>query len=109
MRCQMAPYQQALCNLVARSCQEQGLRSVSIHNPVMELRNICNHPFISKLHVPGAEGGLPRHALPAHVRTCGKLEVLDRTLCKLRSADHRVRSDFRFSMLPGGWRFYRLP
>jgi len=56
----MSPYQQALCELVARSCQEQGLKGVSIHNPVMELRNVCNHPFISKLHVQ------ERHTKPTH-------------------------------------------
>ena len=90
VHCQMAPYQEALCEIVAKSSQEKGLRGVSIHNSVMELRNICNHPFISRLHVPGSEGGLPRHPLPPRARTCGKLEVLDRVLCRLRSSNHRV-------------------
>jgi len=42
------------------------------------------------LGVQGSESSLPRHKLPAHLRTCGKMEMLDRILCKLRLANHRV-------------------
>ncbi|KAF8650376.1 hypothetical protein HU200_063962 [Digitaria exilis] len=45
----------------------------SVHNSVMELRNICNHPYLSQLHVEEIEGYLPKHFLPSIVRLCGKL------------------------------------
>jgi hypothetical protein len=36
------------------------------------------------------EGYLPRHYLPSIVRLCGKLEMLDRLLPKLKATGHRV-------------------
>ena len=36
------------------------------------------------------EGHLPRHYLPSIVRLCGKLEMLDRLLPKLKATGHRV-------------------
>ena len=52
---------------------------------------VCNHPLLSRLHAEGAESGLaPCHPLPAEVRLCGKVEVLDRMLCKLRAGGHKV-------------------
>jgi len=73
--------------------------SIGVQNAVMEARNIANHPFLAKLH-PLAAGAGPRassatrdgHPLPLFVRASGKLEALDRLLCKLRAAgaDHRV-------------------
>lgn len=72
----------------------------AVNNTVMELRNICNHPFISRLHPPHAEDGLLAGAtgatgtgtsLPPLVSLCGKLEVLDRVLVKLAATGHKVR------------------
>ena len=74
--------------------------SVGVQNAVMEARNIANHPFLARLHPRAAEGALSsssknnrhHHPLPLIVRASGKLEALDRLLCKLRAAgaDHRV-------------------
>ena len=47
----ISAYQEALLALVGRGIEEGGLSGVSIHNSVMEMRNICNHPYLSKLHV----------------------------------------------------------
>ncbi len=52
---------------------------------MMELRVICNHPFLSRLHPEHGEEMLPRGTLPLELRTCGKLEVLDRMLVKLHA------------------------
>ncbi|KAF8650583.1 hypothetical protein HU200_063960 [Digitaria exilis] len=38
------------------------------------------------------EGYLPKHFLPSIVRLCGKLEMLDRLLPKLKATGHRVRT-----------------
>lgn len=56
----------------------------------MELRNICNHPYLSQLHSEETEKVLPPHYLPIVVRFCGKLEMLDRILPKLKAANHKV-------------------
>jgi hypothetical protein len=40
------------------------------------------------------ENVLPPHYLPIVVRLCGKLEMLDRILPKLKAANHRVRKFF---------------
>jgi hypothetical protein len=57
IRCPASAYQQGLCALVQRGLEQQaagsaqqgqqkagGVRGVS--NSLMELRNICNHPFL---------------------------------------------------------------
>ena len=51
IRCESSAYQQALSSLVGRAVTEGGLKGISINNSVLELRKICNHPLISKLHV----------------------------------------------------------
>lgn len=51
VKCQLAPYQMELCRILEAGVSAGGLPGVSIHNPVMELRNICNHPYLSRLHV----------------------------------------------------------
>ena len=47
----LAPYQEALLALVKEGVAQRGMAGVSIHNSLMEMRDICNHPFLSKLHV----------------------------------------------------------
>lgn len=49
----------------------------------------------SRLHAEGAEAALPPHPLPAEVRLCGKLEVLDRILAKLHAGGHKVSRRLR--------------
>eukprot|EP00898_Chlorokybus_atmophyticus_P006002 jgi/Chlat1/6402/Chrsp45S06022 len=64
----------------------------AIHNTVMELRNVANHPFISCLHNDEVEELLKvmHPSLPPLVRACGKLELLDRVLPKLLATGHKV-------------------
>ena len=47
----------------------------------------------SSLHVDSCEGLLPEHPMPAALRVCGKLAVLDGLLIKLLAAGHKVRMD----------------
>lgn len=63
-----------------------------VNNSMAELRNISNHPFLSRLHPEGSELLLPPHPLPAALRVCGKLAVLDSLLTKLCAAGHKVCS-----------------
>lgn len=50
---------------------------------VMELRKVCNHPY---LNYPLKTMGVTEHV----VRACGKLYLLDRILVKLKRTGHRV-------------------
>ncbi|KAG8094264.1 hypothetical protein GUJ93_ZPchr0012g20724 [Zizania palustris] len=91
VRCEASAYQKLLMTRVEENLGGIGAVKVrSVHNSVMELRNICNHPYLSQLHVEEIEGYLPRHYLPSILRLCGKLEMLDRLLPKLKATDHRV-------------------
>ncbi|CAM6103240.1 unnamed protein product [Calypogeia fissa] len=94
VRCEASGYQKLLMKHVKEklgSLTSLGSsKGRSIQNTVMELRNICNHPYISHLHTDEVESMMPEHFLPPIVRLCGKLEMLDRILPKLKAANHRI-------------------
>nr|XP_034930331.1 chromatin structure-remodeling complex protein SYD-like isoform X4 [Populus alba] len=91
VRCEASAYQKLLMKRVEDNLGSIGNpKARSVHNSVMELRNICNHPYISQLHADEVDTLIPMHFLPPIVRLCGKLEMLDRLLPKLKATDHRV-------------------
>ncbi|XP_047321944.1 chromatin structure-remodeling complex protein SYD [Impatiens glandulifera] len=91
VRCEASSYQKLLMKRVDENLGAIGTsKARTIHNSVMELRNICNHPYLSQLHVEEVHDYVPKHYLPNVVRLCGKLEMLDRILPKLKATDHRV-------------------
>nr|XP_010932567.1 uncharacterized protein LOC105053188 [Elaeis guineensis] len=91
VRCEASAYQKLLMKRVEENLGSIGnSKGRSVHNTVMELRNICNHPYLSQLHAEEVDTLLPKHYLPTIVRLCGKLEMLDRLLPKLKATDHRV-------------------
>ncbi|KAJ9154438.1 hypothetical protein P3X46_027771 [Hevea brasiliensis] len=91
VRCDASAYQKLLMKRVEENLGSIGnSKARSVHNSVMELRNICNHPYLSQLHVDEVDNLIPKHFLPPIIRLCGKLEMLDRLLPKLKATDHRV-------------------
>ncbi|KAI4371414.1 hypothetical protein MLD38_019653 [Melastoma candidum] len=91
IRCEASAYQKLLMKRVEENLGSLGnLKARSVQNSVMELRNICNHPYLSQLHAEEVDNLIPKHYLPPIVRLCGKLEMLDRLLPKLKATDHRV-------------------
>ncbi|KAL3529839.1 hypothetical protein ACH5RR_009161, partial [Cinchona calisaya] len=91
VRCEASAYQKLLTKRVEDNLGAIGMsKARSVQNSVMELRNICNHPYLSQLHVEEVHDWIPKHYLPNIVRLCGKLEMLDRLLPKLKATDHRV-------------------
>ncbi|XP_071909795.1 uncharacterized protein [Coffea arabica] len=91
IRCEASAYQKLLMKRVEENLGAIGTsKARSVHNSVMELRNICNHPYLSQLHVEEVHDWIPKHYLPTFIRLCGKLEMLDRLLPKLKATDHRV-------------------
>ncbi|GAQ90018.1 putative SNF2 family N-terminal domain containing protein [Klebsormidium nitens] len=92
IRCEASAYQKLLARQVTEKLgrlpgQSKGK---AVQNTVMELRNICNHPYLSLLHVEDVEYSLEDDFLPTAVRLCGKLEMLDRILPKLKVGGHKV-------------------
>ncbi|CAJ2634420.1 unnamed protein product [Trifolium pratense] len=91
IRCEASSYQKLLMKRVEDNLGAIGTsKARSVHNSVMELRNICNHPYLSQLHTEEVDNYIPKHYLPPIIRLCGKLETLDRVLPKLKATDHRV-------------------
>ncbi|XP_059665229.1 chromatin structure-remodeling complex protein SYD [Cornus florida] len=91
VRCEASAYQKLLMKRVEDNLGAIGAsKARSVHNSVMELRNICNHPYLSQLHSEEVHNLVPKHYLPNIVRLCGKLEMLDRLLPKLKATGHRV-------------------
>ncbi|KAK3204717.1 hypothetical protein Dsin_018763, partial [Dipteronia sinensis] len=91
IRCEASAYQKLLMKRVEDNLGAIGnSKARSVHNSVMELRNICNHPYLSQLHAEEVDTFIPKHYLPPIIRLCGKLEMLDRLLPKLKETDHRV-------------------
>ncbi|KAG4932033.1 hypothetical protein JHK87_046035 [Glycine soja] len=91
IRCEASSYQKLLMKRVEENLGSIGnSKARSVHNSVMELRNICNHPYLSQLHAEEVDNFIPKHYLPPIIRLCGKLEMLDRLLPKLKATDHRV-------------------
>ncbi|KAL9247556.1 hypothetical protein vseg_020976 [Gypsophila vaccaria] len=91
VRCEASAYQKLLMMRVEENLGSLGMtKGRAIHNTVMELRNICNHPYLSQLHVEEVDSLIPKHYLPPIIRLCGKLEMLDRLLPKLKETNHRV-------------------
>ncbi|XP_078434053.1 uncharacterized protein LOC144705318 [Wolffia australiana] len=91
VRCEPSAYQKLLMKRVEDNLGSIGAsKGRTVHNTVMELRNICNHPYLSQLHSDEVEALLPKHYLPPLVRLCGKIEMVDRLLPKLKATGHRV-------------------
>ncbi|GAV63394.1 SNF2_N domain-containing protein/Helicase_C domain-containing protein [Cephalotus follicularis] len=91
IRCEASAYQKLLMKRVEENLGSIGSsKARSVHNSVMELRNICNHPYLSQLHSEEVDNFIPKHYMPPIIRLCGKLEMLDRILPKLKATDHRV-------------------
>lgn len=59
-----------------------------LNNTIMQLRKICNHPFVYE-EVENAINP-SRQSNELLYRVSGKFELLDRTLPKLRETGHRV-------------------
>ena len=59
-------------------------------NTIMQLRKICNHPFIFQPIEDAVMKGRGQSADADLYRSAGKFELLDRVLPKLKSTGHKV-------------------
>ncbi|RKP15145.1 SNF2 family N-terminal domain-containing protein [Piptocephalis cylindrospora] len=109
VRCGMSALQAAL------ALQEGRAKVRGMNNTIMQLRKICNHPFVFQ-EVEDIIN--PGHRTNEMVwRASGKFELLDRMLPKFFSSNHKVLMFFQMTrimdimedyMLSKGWGYLRL-
>ena len=74
------------CNLQCLRLLRKGFRG--LNNTVMQLKKICNHPFVFE----EVENAMNPYSVSNDLlwRTSGKFELLDRVLPKFKRSGHRV-------------------
>jgi hypothetical protein len=89
LRCELSSWQKALYQQISKKASSENDSFVQpqpasrgLNNIVMQLRKVCNHPYLFS-----AEGYQINQNL---IRSSGKFELLDRMLPKLKAAGHRV-------------------
>ncbi|CDS03051.1 hypothetical protein LRAMOSA00453 [Lichtheimia ramosa] len=114
---QLKLYQQMKKNgRMYTSLSKEGKMGVKgLNNTIMQLRKICNHPFVYE-EVENAINP-SRQSNELLYRVSGKFELLDRTLPKLRETGHRVLIFFQMTQVMSimedfmnyrGYRYLRL-
>lgn len=85
LRCELSSWQKMLYKQISEKAFEDGsiaTNSRGLNNVVMQLRKVCNHPFLFS-----PEG---YHIGENLIRSAGKVALLDQILPKLKAAGHRV-------------------
>jgi len=88
LRCEISVWQKVLYRQVLGRLGIAGGEGVAVrsfNNTVMQLKKICNHPFL--FYDEESLQALPDEAL---IRASGKFELLHRILCKLQATGHRT-------------------
>jgi len=91
LRCELSSWQKELYKQISYSVLADGQKKSKrgLNNVVMQLRKVCNHPY---MFTP--EGYYITEEI---IRTSGKVELLDRMLPKLKAAGHRVLMFFQMT------------
>ena len=71
---------------------QSGKKPKQLTNAIMQLRKICNHPYLF-------EGHTPEYVSDHIFKTSGKFELLDRMLPKLIKTGHKVLIFSQFTSL----------
>eukprot|EP00980_Cylindrotheca_fusiformis_P020062 scaffold7139_cov115-Cylindrotheca_fusiformis.AAC.12 len=88
LRCELSSWQKELYKQISKKAVAENSSFVEetnargLNNVVMQLRKVCNHPYLFS-----PEG---YHINENIIRSSAKFELLDRMLPKLRAAGHRV-------------------
>ena len=73
-------------DLLAKNLHDSTGKQVRLNNVLMQLRKVCNHPYLFE----GAEPGPPFVEGEHLIHNSGKLAVLDKLLKRLKEGGHRV-------------------
>ncbi|KAI5181910.1 ATP-dependent helicase STH1/SNF2 [Nematocida sp. AWRm80] len=97
IKCRMSSLQKSLYNEVKNAAMNKGDRSKKLNNTIMQLRKICNHPFVFE--------NIEETINPFKVnnellyRVSGKFELLRRMLYKLQATGHKVLMFFQMTQI----------
>ena len=83
LRCSLTPMQEAMYSAILEG-------KVTMHNRVMQLRKICNHPILFHPYLRGQPGANPYTPDETMIKMCGKFTLLDQILHKLKRTGHKV-------------------
>jgi len=83
LRCKMAPVQRALYDAIASG-------KISMHNRMVQLRKICNHPYLFHPYCRGVPNSYRYLIDNDLINLCCKFRLLDIILPKFKAKGHRV-------------------
>lgn len=96
IKCPMSALQSHLYSLLQKKSVSHGSSGIRrFNNTIMQLRKLCNHPFVFE--------EVERLVNPSHTnnpllfRTSGKFHLLQRMLSKLKTAGHRILIFFQMT------------
>ncbi len=102
LKCPMSALQQTLYNSVAKHTNStlqntQALGLKKLNNTIMQLRKICNHPFV----FPEVEGQFNPYQVNNDMlhRVAGKFELLHRILPKFKATGHKILLFFQMTQI----------
>jgi len=81
IKCELSGWQKTLYRAIQQKSSESGEGGSSFNNAIMQLRKVCNHPFLFL-----SEWNIDDYI----IRSSGKFDLLNRMLPKLKRAGHRV-------------------
>lgn len=103
LKCKLSLLQQKLYEmvrtgtLILKEDDSKTVRVSGLNNRVMQMRKICNHPFVFReIEDMINPAGISDSSL---FRTAGKFELLDRILPKLKRTNHRVLMFFQMTAI----------
>ena len=83
LRCELTPMQKAMYEAVLEG-------KVTMHNKIMQLRKIANHPILFHPYLRAQARSEPYTPDESLIKMCGKFGLLDQILHKLKRTGHRV-------------------
>lgn len=91
LRCELSSWQKELYKQISYSVLKDGTKQSKrgLNNVVMQLRKVCNHPFMFSPEGYSFDDDI--------IRTSGKVELLDRMLPRLKAAGHRILMFFQMT------------
>lgn len=97
IKCRMSPLQKALYKEVRDTTISKQETTRRLNNTIMQLRKICNHPFVFERVEEFVNPSKINNELL--YRVSGKFELLRRMLYKLRETNHKVLMFFQMTQI----------
>ncbi|KAI5170756.1 ATP-dependent helicase STH1/SNF2 [Nematocida sp. LUAm3] len=97
IKCRMSGVQRALYNEVRSAALNKSEGVKRLNNTIMQLRKICNHPFVFDTIESSVNPSRVNNELL--YRVSGKFELLRRMLYKLRATGHKVLMFFQMTQI----------